>query len=180
MRDAIDTNRLSLRRMTAQDGARVATLLNDWDVARMLSRIVHPYTADDFHAWQSGHEQNWAHKRDFPFAVSTSRDGVIGCVGIEGNPETGYELGYWFGRPYWGLGYATEAGAALLAWARADLDPKAFTSRHFEENLASAHVLEKLGFSYTGEVKPSPCKARGHDVASRLMVLADKPREERP
>jgi [ribosomal protein S5]-alanine N-acetyltransferase len=182
MRPQFETNRLTLRRMGAQDCAAVVDLLNDWAVASMLGRVPHPYAPDDFHAWQSGHDAAWAAGKDFPYAICTAQDGVIGCIGIDGDRKTAttYEIGYWLGQAYWGQGYATEAGAALLAWARADIAPSGFTSRHFVENARSGHVLEKLGFSYIGVVKPSPCKARGHEVAARLMELTFPTWEERP
>lgn len=180
MRPVIETNRLTLRRLTAKDCGRVVELLSAWDIARMTSSIAHPYTTDDFHAWQAGHDAGWAEKRDFPYAVTTTRDGVIGCIGMAARPDAeAYEIGYWIGMPYWGQGYATEAGAALLAQTRVDLAPSSITSRHFVENTTSGHVLEKLGFIYTGEVKPSPCLARGHNVDSRIMELPEPRQEER-
>lgn len=182
MRPVIETNRLTLRRMTAQDCGRVVSLLNDWAVVSMLGRAAFPYTADDFQGWQSGHDAAWSAGHDFPFAICTEEDGLIGCVGLDGGRADAptFELGYWIGQAFWGRGYATEAGEAILAAALDDIAPPGFTSRHFVENHASGHVLEKLGFSYTGAVKPSPCKARGHDVAARLMELTPKDREERP
>ena len=42
--------------------------------------------------------------------------------------------------------------------------------RHFIDNPASAAVLIRAGFLYTGVVEPLPCKARGEAVASRWMI----------
>lgn len=179
MRDVIETNRLTLRRMTAQDCGRVVEFLGDWDVASMLSRIAHPYAPDHYLAWQATHAETWAKQTNLPFAITTARDGLIGCIGIDGERDVAgrYEIGYWLGKPYWGQGYATEAGAALLAQAEHDLGIADFISRHFVENEKSGQVLQKLGFSYTGDVKPSPCLARGHDVAARMM---ERPQPNRP
>jgi ribosomal-protein-alanine N-acetyltransferase len=55
-------------------------------------------------------------------------------------------LGYAFGRRYWNLGYATEAGRAVLdeAWDVLGLRHVVAITR--EANLRSRHVLTKLGF----------------------------------
>lgn len=182
MRDVIETNRLTLRRMAAADCGRFVELLSDWDVARMLARVAHPYTPDHFRAWQELAAEKWDAGTDFPMVIATARDGVIGCVGLHHRDDDAdrLELGYWIGKPFWGQGYATEAGAALLAQAEHDLGVQGFVSSHFVENEKSGHVLEKLGFSYTGDVKPSPCLARGHEVAARLMERTPTQREERP
>src|SRR3546814_10810174 len=60
-------------------------------------------------------------------------------------------MGYWIARPYWGLGFATEAGRQLLHIARAMSLPK-LSAGHFVDNPASGAVLRKLGFRPTGKV----------------------------
>lgn len=173
MRTAIDTNRLSLRPFQAQDCARVIELAGAWDVARMVTSIPHPYLPEDFQGWQAGHAQKWADGTDFPFAVTTASDGLIGAVGLH-KKEKDFELGYWFGQPFWGMGYATEAGAALAAYGFADLGADAFFAAHFEDNPASGRVLSKLGFAYTGGVRITPCLARGNEVRAPEMHLRRK------
>jgi RimJ/RimL family protein N-acetyltransferase len=174
MRTTIDTNRLTLRPFLATDAQRVAMLVGDWDVCSMLARVPHPYAAADAEAWFATHAEAHAAGQNFTFAITTPSDGVIGCIGFELNGE-GIEdgalvLGYWLGKPYWGRGYATEAGAAVLAYAERDTGIASFRSGHFAENPASGVVLEKLDFAYTGEVKPQHCLARGVDLPSRKMV----------
>jgi [ribosomal protein S5]-alanine N-acetyltransferase len=53
----------------------------------------------------------------------------------------------------WNRGYATEAGAALLAaaWHETDLDHVVAVA--FEENRASTRVMEKLGMTFEGRVR---------------------------
>ena len=152
MRAVIETNRLTLRRMTAQDCGRVVELLNDWAVASMLGRVAHPYSPDDYFAWQSGHDAAWAHATDFPYAICTAREGLIGCVGLDGGHTDAptYELGYWLGQAYWGQGYATEAARAVLAYGLETKAYSGFSSSHFDDNPASRRVLQKLGFEAAG------------------------------
>jgi RimJ/RimL family protein N-acetyltransferase len=180
MRDTIQTARLTLRPVRPADGAEMVPLLGDWDVARMTSRIPHPYTAEDFAAWRTIAIEGRSTGSDFSFVAETYDGSVIGCAAIHKLTQDAqhYELGYWIGRPYWGKGYATEAGRALLDCVSDDLGSDDVMSRHFVDNPKSGRVLEKLGFRYTGKAAMSLSLARGAEVECRLMVLPRK--EERP
>jgi [ribosomal protein S5]-alanine N-acetyltransferase len=176
MRDIITSDRLTLRPFTMADAARVCTLIGDFDVSKMLSRVAHPYTLEDAHSWLSMHPANRASGTDFPFAISTQDSGVIGAIGLHSgrsivnDVQDAFELGYWLGKPYWGLGYATEAGRALLAAFDSDLGPRPLISRHFTENPQSGHVLKKLGFHYVGGNGIEFCVARQAEVTNRSML----------
>jgi RimJ/RimL family protein N-acetyltransferase len=87
-----------------------------------------------------------------------------GFVGIEA------ELGYWLAEERWGRGYATEAGAAVLAHHFADAEAGDVVSGYFVANDKSGHVLNKLGFRPTEERRRF-CLARGYEVDSQAMVL---------
>ncbi len=58
------------------------------------------------------------------------------------------EIGYWIGRPYWGLGITTEAVLALKERAFADLGMRALWIGHYDGNHGSRRVAEKCGFVY--------------------------------
>ncbi len=79
-------------------------------------------------------------------------------------------MGYWIGKPYWGQGYATEASAGALHWAANDWGRRMVASGHFAGNSASANVLIKSGFLYTGEVQRRHCQASGRVEPTRMMV----------
>jgi [ribosomal protein S5]-alanine N-acetyltransferase len=173
MRDTIETNRLTLRPFLASDATQVATLVGDWDVARMCARIPHPYAADDARRWFESQPKARAEGVAFTFAVSNAQDGVVGAISLERRKDSDpLTLGYWLGKPHWGRGYATEAGAAVLAHATEDLGLADFRSEHFEDNEPSGAVLRKLGFAYTGDVRAMHCLARGAKVPARLMKRA--------
>jgi RimJ/RimL family protein N-acetyltransferase len=80
-------------------------------------------------------------------------------------------MGYWFGEPYWGKGYATEAGRRLLRFAFEERELDGIAAGHYWENHASGRVLTKLGFRYTHEVMRH-CLARGHDVRCLMMCVS--------
>jgi RimJ/RimL family protein N-acetyltransferase len=62
-----------------------------------------------------------------------------------------YDFGYRLARRFWGKGYATESGAAALRYGIDKLQYKDIYAMTDVDNNASRHVLEKLGFSYTGD-----------------------------
>lgn len=59
-------------------------------------------------------------------------------------------LGYAFGSPWWGRGYATEASRGVIAEAFGPLGMDRLVAITREANLGSRHVLEKLGFRMDG------------------------------
>lgn len=149
----ITTQRLTLRSYKQTDAARVAYLAGDYAVAKMCGRVPHPYPIAAAYSFFDLLERGRARGDEFAFAVTVPIDGVIGACGVSraGRPEdAAWELGYWFGMPYWGLGYASEAARGVMEWARGRLGAKVFAAGHFTDNPASGNVLRKLGFVRTG------------------------------
>jgi RimJ/RimL family protein N-acetyltransferase len=152
----ITTQRLTLRPFEKADAPRLAYLAGDYDVSKMCGRVPHPYSVATAYAWLGTLENDRKSGADFPFAVTAPIDGLIGCCGVSraGDPaDAAWELGYWFGMPYWGLGYASETGKAVMDWARCELGAKIFLAGHFADNPASGNVLRKLGFAHSGSAE---------------------------
>ena len=164
----IRTARLTLRAPTLADAPRVAMLIDDFDVSKNLTRVPHPYGLADAEQFLTRVRDPEAVDR--PFAVE-AEGRLVGVIGF--HTEVGArlpEVGYWFGRPYWGRGYATEATVAALAWAREHKGLRGAVAGHFADNPASARVLDKVGFLYTGERVAKTSLARGEEVETRMMV----------
>ena len=84
---------------------------------------------------------------------------LIGGIGLAARGND-LELGYWIVPSHWGLGFATEAGQAVVAMARETLRIDRLVSGHFIDNPASGRVLDKLGFTVTGrELRASAARA---------------------
>ena len=83
------------------------------------------------------------------FAVLADGEFVGVCKLKEVTPEQG-ELGYWIGVPFWGKGKATRAAEYVLQFAFLELKLNSVVAHTMAENPASARVLEKLGFEFTG------------------------------
>jgi RimJ/RimL family protein N-acetyltransferase len=113
-------------------------------------------------------------------AVERVSDGAfIGWCVLNGwNPDfRSASLGYCFTDAAWGHGYATEAGRGLLRWAFDTLDLNRVQAEADTRNVASARVLEKLGFVREGTLRED-CVVNG-DV-SDSWVYGLLRREWRP
>ncbi|MGW2304370.1 GNAT family N-acetyltransferase [Streptomyces sp. NPDC001809] len=89
-------------------------------------------------------------------AVERISDGsFIGWCGLTGwNPDfRSASLGYVFETAAWGHGYATETARAVLGWSFDALDLNRVQSETDTRNVASARVLEKLGFVREGTLR---------------------------
>ena len=144
----LSTHRLELRAVRADDANDIIRLANDFDVARRLTRMPHPYGPGDaryFIEQVLPDEAVWAliRKADGAFM------GVISLMprGKEGTPT----VGYWLGRDYWGQGYMTEAAKEVVRFAFETLKLPHLRSGHFADNAGSAAVLGKLGFVPVGK-----------------------------
>jgi RimJ/RimL family protein N-acetyltransferase len=165
---AIGTERLVLRRPELADAAVLAELANDLGVSGMLSTMPYPYRLADAEAFL-GKASRCDFRDQASFAITHRQFGLIGGLGFD-LKDGRREVGYWLGRPFWGRGYAGEALDAALRWFRQDWRRKVVWACHFTDNRASAGVLNKAGFLYTGEVERRPCLARGTEVPARMMV----------
>lgn len=168
--EVIETKRLTLRGLRMSDARRVAQLCGDPGVARMILRAPLPYLPVAAEGWIMTLAARKPLGEDFVYAIERNSTGeMIGCIGAHKAGDGAFEVGYWFGRAYWGEGYATEALQAFVAHAK---DLGRLQAGHFADNPASGRVLEKGGFAYTGEVKPMFSLARGESALCKRMTFA--------
>ena len=86
------------------------------------------------------------------YAVTLSSTGeLVGSIALRVDAdETATSIGnigYWIGVPYWGNGYASEAGRAIIERAK-ELGVETIILKYFDGNDASRRVSEKLGFTW--------------------------------
>ncbi|PHR52493.1 MAG: GNAT family N-acetyltransferase [Robiginitomaculum sp.] len=165
----IKTPRMTLAPFASRDLSRFVTLANDPAVARMTSSFAHPFTRLHATSWLARHEKARQAGTDHLFAIQLQSGGFAGAIGIDRQPGELFNLGYWLGREFWGKGYASEAVGALVGWAEDEMGIKAIHADFFEDNLASANVLEKSGFLRTGQSQMST--SLGRDTESRAISM---------
>lgn len=165
------TERLFLRPGWTEDAVELQSMIADEAVVRNLANAPWPYALDDARTFlQRPHSST---EPSFLIALRTGgAPKIIGGVGIGTQPDGNLELGYWIARPYWGLGFATEAARAVLGIARAMNLPR-LTGSHMVDNPASGKVLRKLGFQPTGRIVNRYSAGRGGDVATVEYAESD-------
>ena len=142
----IETARLSLRLMTADDLDFLAEMLGDAEVMRFYPARL---TREDTRGWMQ--KTFGRYDRDghgFWIAEERSTGAPIGQVGlleqdVDGTKET--EVAYMIHRPHWRKGFAFEAASACRDHAFQKLGRKRVISLVRPENLPSAGVARKLG-----------------------------------
>jgi RimJ/RimL family protein N-acetyltransferase len=139
------TPRLVVREYTAADLGDVAEILADPEVFWWATE---PYTRAGARQWLADEMALMGSDGIGRCAVVLRQTGkVIGGAGlVRRDLATGpeIELGYHLHRGFWGQGYATEAGAACLAFAREGAMRRVI-SLIYIDNPRSAAVARRLG-----------------------------------
>jgi ribosomal-protein-alanine N-acetyltransferase len=150
----IETNRLLLRQMVAEDAEAFFLVFSDPRV--MTSFGGNLFDRPQVEKWV---QRNLAHQKQHGYGLFSvilkSENILIGDCGFEhievsGRPEV--ELGYDLRSQYWGQGYATEAAAAVRDFAWQELGLRRLVSLIRPSNLASSRVAEKIGMTKEQEI----------------------------
>ena len=144
----LETNRLLLREMSQTDINFVAQMLAHPEVMRYWPRC---YSRQDAFEWIERQQARYA--RDgvgYWLAVNKETEQPVGQVGlmvvqVDGTEELG--LGYMIHRPFWRMGYATEAAAGSKDYALAALGRTRVIALVRPENEPSRQVAQKLDMS---------------------------------
>jgi RimJ/RimL family protein N-acetyltransferase len=163
------TERLALRPGWAEDAPALFAAVADEAIVRNLASAPWPYTLADAEAFLAA-ERGPTAPSMLIFRRTLGAPQLAGAIGFGRRPDGEMEFGYWIARPFWGLGYATEAGRAVIAMARDSLRLDRIQAGHFVDNPASGRVLRKLGFLPTG-VAPRYSAGRGAAAPCREYSL---------
>lgn len=146
----IRSERLFLRPAWPEDCEELIALITEEAVLRDVAAMQWPYTIDAARRFIAGPRE-----RLLPhfFITLPTADGArpIGSIGL-GKNGNDVEIGFWIAHRHWRQGYATEATRAVLGLARA-IGHRRIVATHIADNMASARVLEKAGFSRIGETR---------------------------
>jgi RimJ/RimL family protein N-acetyltransferase len=165
----LETERLRLRELAAEDAPFILDVLNDPDFIRYIAdRGVRTeeqareyiangpaasYAANGFGLWRVALKAD-----DAPI-------GICGLIRREGLDDV--DVGFAFLPPYRAHGYAHEAARAVLAHGREALGLKRIVAIVSPENERSIRLLEKLGMRFERMVT-----LPGDDEEIRLYALA--------
>lgn len=148
----VATARLRLRPFAAVDAGDVVALASDWEVARFLLHVPHPYPPELAGSWIGTHAETWLAGGGPTWAITRAADGaLVGTVSLRWTARHARaELGYWLGRAHWGQGFGVEAARAAVAWGFTHLDLHRVHAQHLGGNDRSARVLRAAGLRFEG------------------------------
>jgi RimJ/RimL family protein N-acetyltransferase len=146
----LETERLVLRRFTADDVDNLVDLDSDPEVMRFINggiptprdviqNEILPRFLRDYERF-AGYGY-WA-------AIEKTSGGFLGWFGFrppDGGSPGDVELGYRLRKSVWGHGYATEAARALIRNGFIELGVQRVFATTYQDNLASRRVMEKAG-----------------------------------
>jgi RimJ/RimL family protein N-acetyltransferase len=156
----IETARLRLRPLTADDEADLLRLGTDPEVMRFLNQG-RPLTPEENRERLGVVLEHWRKHGFGIWAVIERGSGAfVGRCGLrhtEDLPDV--ELAYGIHKAYWGRGLMTEAAAASLACGFERLGFERIVAMALPENVASWRVMEKVGMVFQ---KRAPHKGLEH------------------
>ena len=162
----IDTNRLLLRQITKSDsdGKDSLEFINDYSVYRFWGMYDEKNDKDkshmpikqirlDFHynrtikEYHSGNELTWL------LQLKGSNKVIGEIVLYDFLLDRQADMGYRLNKNYWGKGYATEAGQAIVDFSFDTLKLERLQIRCFKNNPPSVRIAQKLGFTQEGLIR---------------------------
>jgi ribosomal-protein-alanine N-acetyltransferase len=144
------TDRLEFRHWSSSDASIAASLWSDPEVMRFLGG---PYSDAEVEERLKREQLNAAsHGIEYwPLYLRTEGE-FAGCCGLKPcvAESRSYELGFQLLPRFWGKGYAGEAARSAMAFAAEELGAAALFAGHHPDNVASASLLTRLGFTRLG------------------------------
>jgi len=128
---------LTYHDLAPEDYDDVLAMVSDWDITRQLGRWKWPADPEQVRFFCKPYQGDgfiWTIKENGAFA---------GRIGV-----TGGDLGYTLPKSAHGRGIATTAARHAICRAFNTLDLDVITGGTWEDNPASAHILQKLGFQH--------------------------------
>lgn len=175
MKDIL-TKRLMLRDFKKEDWKAVHDYASDPEVVRYVD--FGPNTekeSKDFIQRALSHKKEKP-RNNFSLAIVLKAKNLLigGCGIYVSNPGSreGY-IGYVLNRNFWEQGYATEAAQALVEFGFDELELHRIFATCDAENVASAHVLGKIGMQLEGHFRENGwVKGKWRD--SLLYAILDR------
>jgi Acetyltransferases, including N-acetylases of ribosomal proteins len=152
----LETERLILRDFVEEDWERAYEYESDRLYLRYYAWTERtPEGVKEFISWFLAH-QTQEPRIKFQLAVTLkSNNLLIGNCGIRADEVNAVEadMGYELDPKYWNHGYATEAAHAVLDFGFHHFGVHRVWAACVSDNVASAHVLEKLGMKLEGRFR---------------------------
>lgn len=167
----IETERLILRPFRPEDASDcIENYMTDERVYRWLAD--EPPTPEWIREkWLATCDEAYSYADTYYWAIESKDEGrVVGEIFAEDfDGENGWcELGWKVGVPWWNLGYAAEAAAAVKDYLLSRAGFHRVQARCVAENAAAERVMQELGMTCEGVLREY---FRGRDGAYHDMLL---------
>ena len=148
----LETRRLWLRWPRAADAPAIHAIAGQKDVALQTSKIPHPYPRDaaDRYVLNTRQFNAAGEALNLVMTLRTGSRNLIGFISAEIMSDSRAEIGYALHPEHWGQDYATEAVQAMVDTLFSLTSTTEITANIRVTNPASRRVLEKCGFTQTG------------------------------
>ena len=153
----LETERLILRRMTAEDAEFILRLVNEPSFLRFIGDKGVRNHADAVHYIQTGPVANYERFGFGQYLVELKKGRVpIGMCGLtkkDSLPDA--DIGFSFLPVFWSKGYAFEAATAVKAYAKDVLGIGKLVGVTKPDNESSIKLLEKIGLRFERMIRLS-------------------------
>ena len=167
MKAVVETERLWLREIVPDDLDFLATMHADPEVMRYYPK---PLDRRGAQAWLERQRERYRrHGHGLWLVVERERECPVGQVGLNLQEVEGSrlpEVGYLLHRPYWGVGYATEAASAVRDAGFDRWRHESVISLVRPENERSGRVARRLGMRIERQVSFGGYVHDVHSVAN--------------
>ena len=168
----LETERLVLRPLTAQDAPALQRLAGRREIADTTISIPHPYSEPQARQWIAGTADLFARGKAAAFGIQLKREGnLVGASGLRDveAEHSQAELGFWVAVEWWGQGYATEAARAVVGFGFEQLGLNRIYAHHMVRNPASGRVLARIGMKQEGLLRQ---RVRKWEVFEDVVLMA--------
>jgi len=187
----LETPRLILRPLAEEDVGAIHRLYAEWDVAKSLSRIAHPFSVEAARRLIAEASAAFRQGSGYTLGMFERQGGAfVGVVslripsadpalpGEERADDAGLGiLGYSVARPRWGQGFASEGAKRVVEFALDDLGLDRLQASPLRENPASRRILERLGFAMVeAGIAEEPLYGGPPRLADRYLLTAQRRR----
>jgi len=156
------TENIFLTELRLTDAAIIVAHMRDKEISDNTLVIPFPYSiehANTFLQEETGVQKN--------FAIRTGDGELMGIIGIHFNyglDADKSEFGYWLAKKYWNQGVMTKVTNAFEQIVKEKYKIKTLEACVFYLNHSSMRVLEKCGFTKTGDTITHTKKLTGEKV----------------
>lgn len=152
----LETDRLILRRLEHSDAEDMFNnWCNDEEVTRYLPWNPHgtiDVTNELLDMWVKDYNNPYVYRWIVILKDNNKPIGTVDVVNKDIDNKV-FELGHCYSKESWGKGIATEVFSKVIDFLFDEVGVEVIIAKHYENNLASGKVMQKVGMKYDGTLR---------------------------